>query len=1498
MAPISELRTEARGMAPAAQNKNDEENNPFSEIAAASADHSTQQQERGSYNRGGSDSLMADGSLRPDKTSSGSAGAPSESSAIPVREGLGIARRNSDDDHVDAVVAESDIETTDTRIQTSNEHDSQRQRRDYYYWGETSVDPPNVETEPEFWLDSPVAAGMKTSAQLLLARGDSTTDFYDELDLPPLIGEPGGSTSAPPSLGGPILDITKVTKLPPNHPVEDATPATSEASSQNHHNLPLQLQDADLLRDNDADNADHTSVPVDHLDNYGDEPVDSEQHLIRALMINSPNRRQTRPQPQASQNWRSLQWSNKNNLGEDASVGIKELPANEELSDTTKHDEGDEKNEGSDPALHGSKYDYDLHWDMVGRGVASSSSLINYIDDNDDDDDNQMHNEKKPESPIAENSSVSRSIFSKSGGAYADTRNAKILSTREKQPPNLTNSSNPLTSSTEASTQKSLPMLPRSPPRRTRPTPVLDSGQGGSHYRAASSRHKPSFPSTDQQEPENGLGSKTSAAGAEAATSRLIDLDDDYDDVRSRWSEDGQNNNDGPFSKSTTRFTGSSATVSSAPPTAPDLQYEMESVNTEGGLSATTNSSNSSNSSTISHRRRGGSSTTTTTATPGSFPPTSSRRGSGRTRTSALPQSHSRDANDTLPFSNIPTSSSSLLTSLDAGMATLRRWIRARTAASATPRVVGPRRQSRAAIRLQRQNDTSSLSSLQLGDEDFFALSQAGSQSRRSEGSSLPLSSISHHSWTSTTRHYHPSYPGQARRPPLVRNSINPYYSSDDGSDGHGFGSGGIFAHYPPPIAEEDESLLPPTRQRAFSEPDGRRSRNFFFNLFLLRSEQANSRSADEDGSTDRDEGRQQNRNNQRQRSFGGLRSRGRRQQQQGASAPGSSANDDAPGRQSTGIGALSPSSGASSSASSGGNRSHHGGASYLSSAAVSSSLFHSPSGNQRGSNSRGRQRRDPFDQLERGGNNVGASSQSSGRGSSAASDTGVELLGRLSSDDADDSLIFGGTEDVDAGNNGGGRDGIADNDDNANPTNESDDPDGNGVANVGSTDEDDERGTAGAELEPEPESEDDIENGDASNNDGDDGGSSAADLERRARARWIRINRRFRVTITFVALIFSLLLFSILVCWVVLTSSYVISIDKRCDVPLKTYFWLATLQLILDVFRTDIMRFVFRWDANSRQRIPTLVIIYNIAYLIYAMLVLRMGINSVFTTRNVTCVRTAPELFQTSRVFISLSLAAWTTIIVGYFGPFCVVAVLLTRNGYNPARDANVGNGGSDGSVNGSAVGIPGVTGVFPSPYGNAGAPSECIEQMRVVLLEEFPTEYPKDCCICMCDFAAGELIVATTCEHVFHKRCFQEWLRHARTCPVCRTDIPTSMGIDDGANSSAGVERSSIPSTSALPTSQQPRPAFEREIRRGEDEQEAQQNGPNQRPNRTSTEFQHEVVNLLRMLRQNENRTRNNNRLDAVTTSSTQGRAVEMTQRNVTRTRRPVERAFQEEN
>lgn len=119
--------------------------------------------------------------------------------------------------------------------------------------------------------------------------------------------------------------------------------------------------------------------------------------------------------------------------------------------------------------------------------------------------------------------------------------------------------------------------------------------------------------------------------------------------------------------------------------------------------------------------------------------------------------------------------------------------------------------------------------------------------------------------------------------------------------------------------------------------------------------------------------------------------------------------------------------------------------------------------------------------------------------------------------------------------------------------------------------------------------------------------------------------------------------------------------------------------------------------------------------------------------TDDSTCPSTAPELYQSSAVFVSLSLAAWGTIVLGYLVPFCFVATLLTWNGYTPSADTNPQETDAPGTF---------VGGVFPAAYGTSGAPPGCVDRLHTVLLEEFPNDYPHECCVS--SFSVHHCIVA----------------------------------------------------------------------------------------------------------------------------------------------------------
>lgn len=46
-------------------------------------------------------------------------------------------------------------------------------------------------------------------------------------------------------------------------------------------------------------------------------------------------------------------------------------------------------------------------------------------------------------------------------------------------------------------------------------------------------------------------------------------------------------------------------------------------------------------------------------------------------------------------------------------------------------------------------------------------------------------------------------------------------------------------------------------------------------------------------------------------------------------------------------------------------------------------------------------------------------------------------------------------------------------------------------------------------------------------------------------------------------------------------------------------------------------------------------------------------------------------------------------------------------------------------------------------------------------------------ECCCCTEAFGPDKPIVRTSCGHYYHKVCLGEWLRLARTCPLCRCDL-----------------------------------------------------------------------------------------------------------------------------
>ncbi|KAL9183444.1 hypothetical protein ACHAXT_004300 [Thalassiosira profunda] len=82
----------------------------------------------------------------------------------------------------------------------------------------------------------------------------------------------------------------------------------------------------------------------------------------------------------------------------------------------------------------------------------------------------------------------------------------------------------------------------------------------------------------------------------------------------------------------------------------------------------------------------------------------------------------------------------------------------------------------------------------------------------------------------------------------------------------------------------------------------------------------------------------------------------------------------------------------------------------------------------------------------------------------------------------------------------------------------------------------------------------------------------------------------------------------------------------------------------------------------------------------------------------------------------------------------------------------------------------------------GAAEAAENCVEREELVQEVERVRKFNEECAICAEEYAEGEVLRVTHCQHEFHLHCFDKWLytfttdsRHAThpTCPLCKAVI-----------------------------------------------------------------------------------------------------------------------------
>lgn len=114
---------------------------------------------------------------------------------------------------------------------------------------------------------------------------------------------------------------------------------------------------------------------------------------------------------------------------------------------------------------------------------------------------------------------------------------------------------------------------------------------------------------------------------------------------------------------------------------------------------------------------------------------------------------------------------------------------------------------------------------------------------------------------------------------------------------------------------------------------------------------------------------------------------------------------------------------------------------------------------------------------------------------------------------------------------------------------------------------------------------------------------------------------------------------------------------------------------------------------------------------------------------------------------------------------------------------------------------------GFLPMPRSRHAAPDDFIDRLPELTYDPalFSSGtgmgvFPVECPICLEAFDADRPITQTPCQpngHVFHTKCLQGWLQCARTCPMCRTDLPDAADeaadLEAGSSQSTGTESAS---------------------------------------------------------------------------------------------------------
>uniref|UniRef100_A0A0N5AC16 RING-type domain-containing protein n=1 Tax=Syphacia muris TaxID=451379 RepID=A0A0N5AC16_9BILA len=98
-------------------------------------------------------------------------------------------------------------------------------------------------------------------------------------------------------------------------------------------------------------------------------------------------------------------------------------------------------------------------------------------------------------------------------------------------------------------------------------------------------------------------------------------------------------------------------------------------------------------------------------------------------------------------------------------------------------------------------------------------------------------------------------------------------------------------------------------------------------------------------------------------------------------------------------------------------------------------------------------------------------------------------------------------------------------------------------------------------------------------------------------------------------------------------------------------------------------------------------------------------------------------------------------------------------------------------------------------------GMPKNEIDQLQSFRLTNPKLLKEKVCVICQCDFEKRDHVRVLPCEHHYHLKCIDKWLKTNRTCPICRKSA--SDNATDAATAAAAAAAAAAVATTTMSTS-----------------------------------------------------------------------------------------------